>query len=133
MNIKLAKTLAVLAGAAIAGGCSTMASETTADTSGSSTISAAELATAQRRVTELESALSAKDRDLANAQARIADSASTTSTSSSNTGLMPSDPKPGECYARVIIPAKYTTSSEQVLKRAASERIEIIPARYEQV
>ena len=132
MNIKLAKTLAVLAGAAIAGGCSTMASETAADTSGSSAISAAELASAQRRVTELESALSAKDRDLANAQARIADSASTTSTSSSNTGLMPSDPKPGECYARVIIPAKYTTSSEQVLKRAASERIEIIPARYEQ-
>ena len=98
---------------------------------GSTAITASELAASQRRISELESSLAAKDRDLANAEARIAGNAATTGMASDNTGLMPSDPKPGECYARVIIPAKYSTSTEQVLKRPASERIEIIPARYE--
>ncbi len=44
--------------------------------------------------------------------------------------LFPPDPRPGECYARVIIPAKYETTTENVLKREASERIEIVPATY---
>jgi hypothetical protein len=137
MNKFYAKSLAVLAGAMIAGGCSSMATDTTSSAdAGSTAITAAELEASQRRISELESSLKAKDRDLANAEARIASSASSASMDSmdsGNTGLMPSNPKPGECYARVIIPAKYTTTSEQVLKRAAAERIEIIPARYEQV
>ena len=134
MNKIYAKTLAVMAGAIIAGGCSSMAADTSTVDAGSTAITAADLEASNRRINELESSLAAKDRDLANAQARIASgssSATSTSTASSNTGLMPSNPQPGECYARVIIPAKYTTSSEQVLKRQASERIEIIPARYE--
>ncbi len=46
-------------------------------------------------------------------------------------GLLPPNPRPGECYARVIIPANFDTMSEQVMLREASERIQIIPARYE--
>lgn len=46
---------------------------------------------------------------------------------------LPSDAKPGECFARVFIPAKYETKTEQVLVREASERVEIIPAKYEVV
>ncbi len=133
MNIKLAKTLAILAGAAIAGGCSTMASETTSADTGSDMISAAELQAAQRRVNELESALAAKDRDLANAEARITESASAQSTASMDAGLFPPNPKAGQCYARVLIPATYQTVSEKVLARDAAERIEVIPARYETV
>jgi hypothetical protein len=45
----------------------------------------------------------------------------------------PGDAKPGECYARVIIPAVYETTNERVLIKEQSERIEIIPARYEVV
>lgn len=130
MNSRIIKIMAVLAGAAIAGGCSTMAAEsTTVDTAGSS-ISAAELQASQRRINELEAALASKDRDLASAEARIADSSKTTT---SDANLFPPNPKAGECYARVLIPATYQTVSEQVLAREAAERIEIIPAEYETV
>ncbi|MBT8085270.1 MAG: hypothetical protein HKN35_07080 [Woeseia sp.] len=48
-----------------------------------------------------------------------------------NGGLIPPDPKPGECYARVIVYPQYATVAELKVKKEASERIEIIPARYE--
>lgn len=47
--------------------------------------------------------------------------------------LLPPGANPGQCFARVFVPPKYITSSEEVLKREASERIEIIPANYEWV
>lgn len=47
-----------------------------------------------------------------------------------DTGL-PLRARPGECYARVYTPPQFRTVSETVLKKAASERIEIIPERYE--
>jgi peptidoglycan hydrolase-like protein with peptidoglycan-binding domain len=45
--------------------------------------------------------------------------------------LFPPNPKAGQCFARVLIPASYKTDSEQVLVREASERYEINPARFE--
>jgi len=39
--------------------------------------------------------------------------------------------KPGECYARLWVPASYEDQSESVQVREASERIETIPAKYE--
>jgi hypothetical protein len=47
--------------------------------------------------------------------------------------LLPPNPKAGECYARVHVPATYKTVQETVLKKQASERLEVIPARYEWV
>lgn len=47
--------------------------------------------------------------------------------------LLPPNAKPGECYARIFVPPTYRPETEQVLKRDASERVEIIPARYENV
>lgn len=41
------------------------------------------------------------------------------------------DAKPGECYARVLIPAEYRQEVEEVVVREASHRVEIIPARYQ--
>ncbi len=41
--------------------------------------------------------------------------------------------QPGECYARVVNPPKFEARSEQMLAKAETERIEIIPARYETV
>lgn len=49
------------------------------------------------------------------------------------TSVGPDGAKPGECYARVIIPAVYKTTNERVLIKEKSERIEIIPARYKVV
>lgn len=58
------------------------------------------------------------------------DSSHKTMAMASGDGLFPPNPKPGECYARVLIPAKYETSTEKVLKREAGTRIETIPAKF---
>lgn len=47
--------------------------------------------------------------------------------------LYPPDAKPGECYAKVLVPAKYDVVTEKVLKREASDKISVIPARFEWV
>ena len=44
---------------------------------------------------------------------------------------LPMNAKPGECYARVFEPPQYNSETRQVLSRAASEKLEIIPATYE--
>jgi len=46
--------------------------------------------------------------------------------------LPPNDVE-GECYAKVFVPAQYSTATERVLTREASETIEIIPAEYKWV
>jgi hypothetical protein len=46
-------------------------------------------------------------------------------------GALPINARPGECYAKVVIPAEYKTSEERVLVREASHKIEVIPAKYE--
>jgi hypothetical protein len=47
--------------------------------------------------------------------------------------LGPANAKPGECYARVFNAARYETRPEQVVKTAATERVEIIPAQTQEV
>lgn len=47
--------------------------------------------------------------------------------------LVPPDAKAGECYAKVVIPAKYKTVDERVLVEEASNKITITPAKYEWV
>ncbi|MBX2838461.1 MAG: peptidoglycan-binding protein [Gammaproteobacteria bacterium] len=43
------------------------------------------------------------------------------------------DAKPGECYAKVVTPAKFSTRTEELVVQEASERIETVPAKYETV
>ncbi len=43
----------------------------------------------------------------------------------------PPNAKPGECYARVLLPAKYETVDEEVVVQEATEKITIIPAEFE--
>ena len=43
----------------------------------------------------------------------------------------PQQAKPGECYARVMIPAKYESVKEKVLVKEASVKITVTPAKYE--
>ncbi len=45
--------------------------------------------------------------------------------------LFPPAAKPGECYARVFVPATYRVEEERVLRRAASTRIETTPVRMD--
>jgi len=46
---------------------------------------------------------------------------------------LPSNASPGECFARFFVPPRCETVTEQVMVRAASERVETIPAKYEMV
>jgi len=46
------------------------------------------------------------------------------------TALTPPDAKPGECYARVVLPAQYETIEDKVMVKEPSEEIKIIPAEY---
>jgi len=41
--------------------------------------------------------------------------------------------KPGSCYAKCLIADEYTTETEQIQVKAASSRVETIPAAYESV
>lgn len=45
----------------------------------------------------------------------------------------PVDAKPGQCYAEVIVPAKFETVTERVLSQDASSRINVVAAQYEWV
>jgi len=47
-----------------------------------------------------------------------------------NTQILP-DAEPGDCFAKVITPAKFETRTEEVVVQEASERVETIPAEYE--
>lgn len=111
------------------GGCATNASESNTQLVGTDSVSMVELQAAQRRVTELEAELSARDKMMKQIeQQKTADASSDTPTS-----LLPPNAKVGECYARVMIPATYRTVTDQIVKSEAGERYEIIPARYETV
>jgi PRC-barrel domain len=46
---------------------------------------------------------------------------------------LPSDAKAGQCFSLVFVPPRCETVQEQVMVRAASERVETIPAKYETV
>ncbi len=52
-------------------------------------------------------------------------------TQAAGAGLLPANARPGECYAKVMVPAIYKTVDEKVVVAEASEKIEIIPAKYE--
>ncbi len=47
--------------------------------------------------------------------------------------LLPPNAKAGECYTKVIIPAKYQTKEIEQLLKEADTKIEIIPATYKTV
>lgn len=45
-------------------------------------------------------------------------------------GDLPPDPKPGECYAQVLIPDTTRKVAKRVLEREAAEELVVIPAEY---
>lgn len=50
---------------------------------------------------------------------------------SADSTVLPANAKPGECYAKVMVPAEYKTEAEKVVIHDASNKIEVIPAKYE--
>lgn len=78
----------------------------------------------EAEIKKAEMALKAREADVAK-QEKMTASATTTQ------DYFPPTPKPGQCFARVLIPATYGTASEKVLVREASTRIETTPPKYE--
>lgn len=52
---------------------------------------------------------------------------------SETTSLLPPNPKAGECYARVVIPAKYENKQQTIKTSPERSVIKTLPARYEWV
>ncbi|MEL7264033.1 MAG: hypothetical protein AAFP69_04360 [Planctomycetota bacterium] len=46
---------------------------------------------------------------------------------------LPPNPKPGECYVRVRVLAKYKTVTEDVMIRQATVRYQLVPAKFREV
>lgn len=92
----------------------------------------AELARKEVALAELQLQLEA-ERERLNVRDESGSMASQTEIDRDNSGLIPPDPKPGECYARVIVDAQYKAVAERKLKKEASQRIDVIPASYETV
>ncbi len=48
-------------------------------------------------------------------------------------GDLPPDARPGQCYAKCLIADEYETVTEQIMVKEASSTIEVVPAKYETV
>jgi len=46
------------------------------------------------------------------------------------TNVLP-DAKPGECYAKVIVPAQWETQTQQLLVKPVSEKVSVVPAVFD--
>lgn len=80
-----------------------------------------------------QDALSAKEKEIQALQAQL-ESAKSAATSTvpveGVNDLYPPNAKPGECYARVLIPAEYKTETVKLLKKQEGAKLEVIPAQY---
>jgi hypothetical protein len=110
-------------------GCAQQASQSTESAAAPAN---AELQEQKRKLAMLENELRQRDRELANMKMETekAKSMPAPVPAGMTSDLLPPNPRPGECYARVIIPAQYKTTTRTVVKKPAGERIEIVPARY---
>lgn len=80
------------------------------------------------QISSMQTELEQRERTITNMASEAANTPVPVNTASST--LFPPDAQPGKCYARVLIPPRYRTVSEQVLVREASERIEVTPAVF---
>lgn len=117
-------TISTLAAVAVITGCSS--------TGSTNTVSQTEYNNAK---TKYEARIAQQDAELkrlrngSNATS-ISSSTESSTNHSTQSELFPPNPQPGHCYARLLTPAKYKTTAEQVLIREASEDLRIIPAKY---
>lgn len=105
----------------------------------------AQLMERQEKIKTLQTSLEERDRTLKQQQNQIQqlsmaaeqgkkiDVAAPPPSSFRGSEMLPPSAKPGECYARVFVPPVYRTETLQLLKREASERVEVVPAKYEWV
>lgn len=82
---------------------------------------------------DLQAQLNAANSENTSLRTEVASLKSSGNGSVGTDSLVPSNAKPGECYARVTQPAQFKTVKEQVLATEASEKVRVIPATYKSV
>ncbi len=87
----------------------------------------------EQRIKQKESEIDSLKASLTDAQTSLAVSTAAAESEPAAAPLLPPNAKAGECYARVLVPPRYETSTDQVIKTAASTRIETNPAEFETV
>jgi len=120
----IAVTACGTTGTGLTGGSSGSSASTSGGSDADSRIAAleAELASRNTRISALEGELSSSSKG------------SDSTMMTANPGdLFPPNARAGECYARVLIPEKYTSAEERVLVKEASESVSVVPASYETV
>lgn len=117
-------SLALIALAAV--GCATSQQSTSASADN------AMRAQFEQRIKQKETEIDSLKVSLTEAQTSLAETAASQA-DPATAPLLPPNAKAGECYARVLVPPRYETSTEQVVKTAASTRIETDPAQFETV
>ncbi len=140
MRIAL-RTLAVAALALLAGACSTMTEEQIAVNQLRIETLEQQLAQSQLQQQQYSAQYNAVSTENARLRSQMATlqraptppPATPSGPYAGANGLLPPNAKPGECYARLLIPAQYETRQERILIEPEGERIETIPARYETV
>ncbi len=129
--------LAALFAAMILAACQTSqttmadAEEPAAEMSEEDKIAAEMAAERERNIAEYEAAK--KEKMMAMEGGSSEPAAAPAMMSSGSGDLYPPNARPGECYARMLIPGESRTITEKVLKKEASERVEIVPATYKTV
>lgn len=125
-------SLAVAIGSGLAACASTSSQEATDSQAFSSASNTEQTQLLKRQQSELQRL----ERELASKDAALRAQQNQYASGSSHGGagdLLPPNAKTGECYARVWVEPTYQTETEQVLVREASEKINLIPAKYEWV
>ncbi|WP_206064565.1 peptidoglycan-binding domain-containing protein [Neptunomonas sp. XY-337] len=120
--------LSVLSAAVLMAACSSNNTKSQLTEAG---ISAEQLEARQQQLLEREKQLTAREARAENALQKAL--ASSKAVATGNEPLLPPNAKPGECYARVWVEPSYEHYTETVLAKEASERVEVIPARFETV
>ncbi|MGB8327966.1 MAG: peptidoglycan-binding domain-containing protein [Steroidobacteraceae bacterium] len=123
-------TLIGAAGVALLASCAssgTMSKAPTAAAGGNCAASDSMLAEQKARIDALDGQLRQCQADTQAAQSAAAAALEKARSSE----LFPPDAEPGHCYARVITAPPTETTTETVVVREASEKIEIVPAVYE--
>lgn len=124
-------SLAALGLAVAVSGCATTGGQSTAQLQ-------KELEQTQTAKAQLKSKNAELRQQLADARESASEPAP--ASTSTNAGMMsdaislvPPNAQPGQCFARVVTPAKYKAVQERVLASAASTKIRTVPAEYKWV
>ncbi|MRX26766.1 peptidoglycan-binding domain-containing protein [Kangiella sp. HZ709] len=128
---KLPLAIAIASTLTILGGCASQQSTTVS--SGDTASLQAELDRVNAEKARLATRAAEADRLRRELAAAQSSNGSTATAYTASGDLLPPNAQPGECYSRVLVPAVYENSTEQVLAKAASERVEVTPAQYEMV